>query len=176
MQGYAENLQTIADSYLLPNSAQGMAGLAQGYINAGMTLEEAKAAYKATAAQQAAGMFPGFAEQINQGFDTKTLISPYESLAEKTLGVSPSTINWSSPMWQQALMIPDAKTGRPQVATLSQFSTKLMQDPAFGYQYTDEAKNAAGSLTASLLKLFGKVPNETLSTSMTGPTPDLAAT
>lgn len=174
-----DDMQSIADDYMLPASSQGLAAQAKEYLNAGLTATQAEANYKQAAQQQASALFGGaFATQIDSGISTKTLLDPYTSLAEKTLGVDPSTINWTSPQWQSALMSGsmDPTTKRPSVATLSQFSSKIMQDPSFGYQYTDEAQNSAGSLVASLLKLFGKVPDESLSTSSSGPTPDLAAT
>lgn len=175
----AAGLQTIADSYKIPLSSTALQTWAAKYESKGLDATAAADEFKTQYAQPtAAGLWPSFAAQINNGTDTKTLLDPYANLAEHTLGVDPSTINWQSPQWSAALQsgVIDPTTQRPSVSTLSQFSTKLMSDPSFGYQYTQEGQNAAGSLTASILKLFGKLPNETLSTSLSGPTPDLAAT
>ena len=159
-------LQSIADGYLLPTSPTALANQATQYLNSGLSITEAEANFKAQMQQQAAGLYPEFAPQILAGIDTKTLLSPYANLAEKTVGVDPATINWQAPNYASALAGPvDPKTGRSGVASLSQFSQRLMQDPSFNYQNTQEAQNAAGSLTASLLKLFGQIPNETLSKS-----------
>lgn len=171
------SMQTIADDYQIPGTASGLQQQAQQYLAAGLSSTEAEANYKQAAQAQAAGLYPNFAAQIDSGVTTKTLLDPYASLAEKTLGVDPSTINWQSPLWAAALNGPvDQGTNRASVASLSQFSQTLMSNPAYGYQNTQEANNAAGSLTASLLKLFGKLPDETLSTSISGPAPDLSAT
>ena len=175
----ATNLQTVADDYNLPVSPQFLQKYVAQYEAQGLDATAAAEQFKQDyAVKTAQGLYPGFASQINQNIDTNTLLDPYANIAEHTLGVGPKQINWSSPLWSAALNsgAADPKTGRQGIATLSQFSNAIMSNPAYGYQYTDEAQNAAGSLTASLLKLFGKVPDEALSTSQAGPTPDLSAT
>lgn len=163
----SSNIDTIAKDYLIPMSP------------GDYTKWEAQGAdaFRAYAQQTAEGMFPTMAAQINQGYAPSTLLSPYASLAEKTVGATPDTINWMSGPFATALTgSVDPKSGRQVPMTLSQWSQELMSNPVFGYQNTQEGLNAASSLSASLAKIFGVVGNAGLSTSMSGPTPDLAAT
>lgn len=172
-----DNLTKIATDYGVPVSAAGIASHVNGYLSSGLDASQANATFTQYAQSLAAGLYPSFAPQIESGISTTTLLDPYKELAAKTLGVSADSIDFTQPLWAAALNgTTDQKTGRAAPMTLSQWSNTLMSNPAYGYQNTDEAKNAAGSLTASLLKLFGKLPDESFSTSTSGPTPDLAAT
>jgi hypothetical protein len=175
--GITDNLTKIATSYEVPISSAAIAQHVKSYVDAGLDSTQADASFTEYAKGLAAGLYPSLAPQIQAGVSTSTLLDPYKLLAEHTVGIDPDTIDWTRPMWGAALNgTVDPKTGRASPMTLSQWSQKLMSDPQYGYQNTMEAQNAAGSLTDSLLQLFGKLPSESLSTSLSGPAPDLSAT
>jgi hypothetical protein len=134
----------------------------------------ATAAYKQYVQGQAASMFPQFANQINTGITTKTLIDPYAQLAATLLGfgnVSGSGqasvsqaqdataqlgINWQDPKWSK-LIAPQAnpETGKMEVPSLDQARTTIITDPVYGWQNTSMASNLGSHVADELLQTFG---------------------
>lgn len=171
-----DSFSKIASSYEIPVSDAAVASHAQAALTSGMDQTQAEANFTEYAKQVAAGLYPSLAPQIQGGVDVSTLLDPYKNLIEKTVGIDPGTIDFTNPKYGVFLNgAVDPATNRAAPMTLSQVSQKLMQDPQYGYQNTQEGKNAASSLVSSLLKTFGAVGQDNLSTSLSGPTPDLAA-
>ena len=172
-----DNFQKIATSYGIPVSQAAIGAHAQAAVAQGLDSTQADANFTEYAKQVATGLYPTLAPQIAGGVDVATLLDPYKQLIQKTTGIDPGTIDFTDPKYSKFLNGNiDPSTNRAAPMTLSQVSQTLMQDPQYGYQNTQEAKNTASSLTASILKTFGAIGNDNVSLSMSGPTPDLSAT
>ena len=133
--------------------------------------------------QQAVGLYPTLASQIQAGQDVQTLTQPYLQLAQTYTGVPASTMmtdtaGGGQSIWAKFLntannpalaATPAANTtgnpsatqaGKqqgPQMMTLDQWKQTLMQDPQYGFQNTQGAKNLASQFTSAILNELGLV-------------------
>ena len=172
-----DSFSKIATAYGIPVSDAAVAAHAQAAVSSGLDSTQADANFTEYAKQVATGLYPTPGPPDRRGVDVATLLDPYKQLIQKTLGIDPDTIDFTNPQYAKFLNGNiDPATNRAAPMTLSQVSQTLMQDPSYGYQNTQEAKNTASSLTASILKTFGAIGNDNVSLSMSGPTPDLSST
>jgi hypothetical protein len=125
--------------------------------------------------EQAQGLYPALSSQIQAGQTVQNLVAPYFNVAEAYTGVPAATMmadqqtggpsKWAaflqggtnpSGSTQTAPGTTD-KTGGPQMMTLDQWKTELMQNPTYGFQNTQGAKDMAEQMTSAILNEFGKV-------------------
>lgn len=102
--------------------------------------------------EQAAGMFPLYADKIRQGFSMEKIASPYINLMAQTLELAPSQITLSDPYIREALMGIDEK-GNPKPIGLWDFEKKLKNDPR--WMKTQQASNDISSVATDILQIFG---------------------
>jgi hypothetical protein len=107
-------------------------------------------------AQQAEQMYPWMAASIKQGVTPSQYLSSYASAAGTTLGIDPSSVNWTDPKWNKALLTTNAQ-GQQQPNSIGVFQQNLMKDPTYGYQYTNGARDQAYGTAQTILQTFGKV-------------------
>jgi hypothetical protein len=133
--------------------------------------------------QQAQGLYPALSSQIQSGQTVQNLVAPYFNVAEAVTGVPSSTMmadqqggglsKWSAflqggnnPAGATRTAPGTSATGSaaqagPQMMTLDQWKTYLMQTPSYGFQNTQGAKDMAEQLTSAILNEFGKVSTTT---------------
>ncbi len=137
----------------------------------------AQAAFTQYAQKTAMGLYPQFASEIAQGVSTQSLLDPYEQVAASVLGFGSTSgagnsvsmvdanagkaglgINWQDPKWRAVLQggTPDPTTGKPTGMTLDQARKYFITNPAFGWDKTDDAKNAGFAVADHLLSVFGQ--------------------
>jgi|ERR1035437_3239590 hypothetical protein len=168
-------LQVIADAYQIPMSTQALQQFAASYVSQGLTstsglpdTTDAEGEFTQYAQGVAATLYPTLAPQILKGVQTKTLLDPYGKLAASQLGVDQATIDWANPQWSKALSgAVDPATGRAVPMGMDQWGQTMRADPTYGWQNTDAAHSAAASFASSILKTFGAVGSDTISTSAT---------
>ena len=105
---------------------------------------------------QAKIQFPWMAASIDAGVTPKAWLTPIATQIGNTLDIPASQIDWTDPKWQGVLSTPDAKN--PGIHTpnnINTILTKVKNDPAFGYDYTQGAKNDAYALGASIRQMMG---------------------
>jgi hypothetical protein len=97
-----------------------------------------------------AGMFPGWADKINEGFDPSDLFEPYRDSALRLLELS--DIGFDDPIMKRATQSigPD---GKPMQMPLYQFEEEIRKDPR--WQYTDNAYESYSNVGTQLLRMFG---------------------
>lgn len=177
------SMQTIADDYQIPGSAGALTSQAQQYLNAGLDTTQAEANFKQAAQAQAAGLYPTFAPQIQAGVTTKTLLDPYAAMAAQVLGYGTTAegtsgsasaadvsdaeaslgINWASPKWSVALSGgTNPANGGPAPMSLDQWRQTLINNPSYGWQNTDDAKDISSNVSNKLLETFGLIPTGTV--------------
>jgi hypothetical protein len=100
-----------------------------------------------------AGMFPGWADKINEGFDPSDLFEPYMDSLARLLEIGDrSNISFDDPLMKRATQSigPD---GKPMQMPLYQFEEEIRKDPR--WQYTDNAYESYSNVGTQLLRMFG---------------------
>ena len=121
-------------------------------IAAGTATSEGFADY---ARGQAAFAHPYWARQIDEGATVRQLADPYIQNASKLLEIDPSQIDISDPKWQ---FTNRNKDGSSTPMSQDQWNVKIMSDPKYGWDRTNNARQAAYSVVQQLGNAFGKVP------------------
>lgn len=105
--------------------------------------------------EQAATLYPVFAERIRQGENVQDLASAYFQLYADTLELNPSEISLRDPYMIEALQGVDTETGKPRAMGLWDFQKALRKDDR--WQYTKQANAMADGLASDILETFGFV-------------------
>jgi hypothetical protein len=105
------------------------------------------------AKQQAMGLYPTLAQDIERGFTVNSIADPFRQLASKTLGINVNEIDFSDPRWNAALNFDDGK--RRRAMTLYEWGQHLRTNEQYGYDRTPDARNKAYSMTDRLGRAFG---------------------
>lgn len=97
-----------------------------------------------------AGMFPAWADKINEGLDPSVIFEPYRNTAANLL--ERSDIGLDDPLMKRATQYvgPD---GKPSQLPLYQFEEQIRKDPR--WQYTDNAYSTYTRVGTDLLRMFG---------------------
>ena len=105
-----------------------------------------------TLRESAANAFPSLGDKIKAGIDLKTLADPYIQSMSNILEVPDTGIDLFDPKIRGALSftLPDGKVG---TKSIYDFEKELRQDPR--WQYTNNARQQASSVAATVLKDFG---------------------
>ena len=153
IQSTANTLGGIAQSYGVPLSSQTAFAWAQKIAEGTATQE----GFQAYAQDQAKLHFPTLAKHIDQGMTVKQLADPYLQIAAQTLGVDPNAIDISQPKWAAALQHRDATGNIVGPMTTLDWQRKIMEDPAYQYDHTQQAQAEATSLIQQLGTAFGVI-------------------
>ena len=179
------DIQQSALQYQIPITAQQIGSMVKQSLQ-GATVESMYVAADAAEAaatkqfqEQAQGLYPALASQIAAGQTVQNLVAPYFNVAESITGVPASTMmadqqggglsKWSA--FLQGGNNPSTKTAQapgtsatgsaaqagPQMMTLDQWKTYLMQNPTYGFDKTQGGKDMAEQMTSAILNEFGKV-------------------
>ena len=105
--------------------------------------------------EQAATLYPVFAERIRQGESVQDIASAYFQLYADTLELNPSEISLRDPYMIEALQGVDPETGKPRAMGLWDFQKALRKDDR--WQYTKQANAMADGLASDILETFGFV-------------------
>lgn len=134
---------TLSDS-TVQEYARKIAGgvLTQDGVNAGLK-------------ELAKGKFPSIAKQLDEGFTVEQLFDPFRQQAAQMLGVSPESISLNDPKWNRALNQP-TKDG-VQMMTLYDWQRLLRTDKSYGWDGSEQARNASADFATKLLRTFGAV-------------------
>ena len=177
-----EDIKSSALSYQIPISDSQIGNMVKTDLQ-GTTVESMYVAADAAEAaatkhfqEQAQGLYPALSSQIAAGQTVQNLVAPYMNVAEAVTGVPAATMTadmstggvskWSaflqggtnpSGSTQVNNATGKAATTQPQMMTLDQWKTYLMQTPSYGFQNTQGARDMAEQLSAAILNEFGKV-------------------
>lgn len=80
--------------------------------------------------EQAAGLYPAFAEQIKAGASVQDLATPYVQIMAQELGLPETDVNAFSPKIKSALNRTNAQ-GQPEAMDLATFTQTVRNDPAW---------------------------------------------
>jgi hypothetical protein len=142
-----DSLSKWAKTNGLPISDDSLRGYVQKVASGDQTADDVKNTLRRT---YLAGMYPAWADKINEGYDPADLFSPYLESA-KTL-LEDTNIDLSDPLVQK-LTQGVSNDGKPTVVPLYQAQQMVRQDPR--WQYTNNAYATYTSVADNLLKTFG---------------------
>ncbi len=148
-----KRLKQMTNDYLVPMGDTAL-GIWVKQIIQGTQTEESFRQYLTGMAKS---MFPHMAAALDRGDTVEQYTSVFREHAAKTLEVDPESINWTDPKWMKTLTSVDPKTGERKAMDFAQFDRLLRTDPAYGYEYTKQAKDDAMSLGSALLRRMGAV-------------------
>lgn len=102
--------------------------------------------------EQAASMFPVYADRIRQGMSMQDIASPYINLMAQTFEIAPEQIRLTDPYIKEALMGVDDK-GNPRPLGLWDFQKKLRNDPR--WMNTKQASDEVAGVATNIMQIFG---------------------
>lgn len=101
---------------------------------------------------QAAGLFPVYADKIKAGMTVRQLASPYLNMMAQELEINPDGVKLDDPYIRSALGGFD-KDGNAMPMNLWDFQKKLRSDPR--WENTSKAQNEITSVTGRVMQMFG---------------------
>jgi hypothetical protein len=121
------------------------------YLMRGLTsMEQIQAGLR----QQAAGTYPGWAEQIAAGANVRDLAAPYIEMTAQELGLPHTDIDLWHPKVRAAIQRADGQ-GQPAPMSLTDYRTTLRDDPA--WRKTATAANTVTTIGRQVLADMGLV-------------------
>lgn len=144
-----DSLKQQARAYMVPvsDAALGM------WVDALIKEQQDPASFTEWLRQQAKGMFPPLAGQIDGGMDTKTLLDPYKNVLESELGLA--DVDMADMKYMGQLMQVDPSSGSRTMPNLDQWRTMIRTNPAYGWGKTVNAQEMSVDLGARLAEEMG---------------------
>ena len=112
--------------------------------------------------EQAKGLYPTFAPQLDQGLTMAHLLDPYRQVAKGLLGDHFEPDFQNDPKSAAALSggTVDPKLGRATPMTLDQWKSHIKGTPEFGWQYTPQAIERGKMISRAINEGFSSPPGE----------------
>lgn len=153
-QSVAQQLTTIAGNYYQQPTTAALQSWIQNIVAGTQTLQQFQAQMQADASQQ----WTGYAQQLAAGSNMEQLTSNLRSQIANTLEIDPTDINFTSGPYSTILdyVPPNSPNGVHRVMTQSEALQYVKSNPTFGYQYTQNARDAAAQIEQQLTQTFGK--------------------
>lgn len=117
---------------------QSLLNNAQYVVRGLTTMEQIQASLR----EQAAGLYPAFADQIKAGADVSDLAQPYIQAVAQEMGVPETSVSVFSPKVKAAMNKIDAQ-GQPAPMSLTDFTQSLRDDPAWAQTQSAQDKTLA---------------------------------
>ena len=147
----AASVKAISRSYGLDLSDSQVEGYAQSIVAGTMTAQQIKDQFR----NQAKTLYPSLSSQLDSGTVDDATAS-YRSIAAKTLGVDPTSINFSdATKYGKLLTYQDPKSGESRLMNSTEWTQYLRKLP--DWQKTSEAKTQYSGILDTIGKIFGKV-------------------
>lgn len=116
--------------------------------------KESEQTYREYLRNLSSTMYPALSDGLSRGLTFAQLTDPYKQQASRILEISESAIDFTDPKFAAAFTSKDDK-GNQSYMTYGEWSDYLKTNPAFGYEYTDGAKNDALDIVGRIARLFG---------------------
>jgi len=152
LKGLAGNLQ---DSLKAVATSNGLKMSDNYYRSAAVSVAtglQTKEDWERDLRDQAASLWPPYAEKIKSGVNVADLASGYINTMARTFEINPDEINLNDSYIREALSSFDDK-GNPAPMGLWDFEKKLRSDPR--WMQTKQATDETSSVASTVLKMFG---------------------
>jgi hypothetical protein len=106
----------------------------------------------------AKSLYPTLTAQFDAGRTFDDAVAPYKEIAASTLELNPNDIDFMDPKWVTPITyMPDPQTGEQRLMNLAEWGRELRTNRAYGYEFTEKARQDAYSVVERLGRLFGRV-------------------
>ncbi len=146
--GTLAQIKAAQQSQLVPLSDQAMTQWSQAIVGGTRTIEDFQAYLK----DQAKSLFPTISTSLDS-MTVRQYLDPYEQTIKKTLGET-TQVDWSDPKWFRFVNSNDDK-GQRQVMSIADMQRTLVTDGQYGYDRTENGKQAKASLAQTIMEDFG---------------------
>jgi len=119
-----------------------------------LTGESSDQMYNDYLLNQAKMLYPALSGGFDRGLEFGEMTDPYAQQASRLLEIPTGQIDFTDPKWAAAFSQMD-KDGNQRQMTYSEWDRYLKTTPAFGFEYTDQARNQALDLVGRIGRLFG---------------------
>lgn len=180
--GWSYNFLQNAIGDVATQSTVGISQLRQGYI--GQTIRQTARRYGVALADEtfnsfvsriavgqettdsfenyasniARSLYPTLTAQFDSGLTFEDAVSPYRQVAANLLELNPNDIDFMDPKWLTPITyMPDPQSGEQRLMNLAEWGQELRTNKAFGYEFTNQARETAYRVTTDLANLFGRV-------------------
>jgi len=92
---------------------------------------------------------------LDQGMTLESIASAYKTTAARLLELNPNAIDMSTGAFEQAVTF--GEEGKKRLMTNSEWEKLLRTDPQYGWEKTNNAKDEARALSASIAQAFGRI-------------------
>lgn len=148
-------IQETLNKWGYPTRGQGRQEFANEWVAKIATGQESQTTFETYLKEQAKTWFPSFTAQFDAGRTFKDVVAPYEQITASTLEKDPADIDWSDPLYSQALNQGPERGNAPM--SFSEWTKKLRTEPSYGWNSTQQANDLAHKIGMSLTRAFGKV-------------------
>lgn len=152
----ASQVRAVGGQYLQQMGSNDVAFWVTAGVKQGMTPQQLTDEMSNFYSQQAAQRFPWMKAALSMGMTPQQYLQPYTTQAAQTLSISPTSVNWTDPKWQAALL-QTGQDGQQTPVNADQFARNIMRDPTFGYGNTQAAVDKAYSTVQQLAQTMGKM-------------------
>lgn len=152
---YTGNIMGVSQSLKALAQANGVDYNEKWYEDAALSVASKKTRpdfWEQKVRQQAASMFPVFADQIEAGLNVYDIAQPYIKTMADEWGISPTAITLKDPTLLKGITNFNDK-GNPYAMNLGDFRRMLRNDPR--WMDTDRAQNDIGRVASQVLAMFG---------------------
>lgn len=151
---YGQSVRQIAKRYGVTLAEETF----NSFVNRIAVGDETMDSFQDYALNIAKALYPSVAAQFDAGRTFDDITSPFRQIAASTLEISPESIDFSDPKWVTPIVYqPDPKTGEQRLMNLSEWGRELRTNKAYGYEFTNQAKQQAYSVVETLGNLFGRI-------------------
>jgi len=100
--------------------------------------------------EQAKALYPTLEDQLNAGRTVQDMLTPYQEIAAKELGMMPDSMDPTDKKWTAALT-----GGKNGLMSADEWQQTVRNDKRYGWDQGSVAKEMAAGLTMNLAKMFG---------------------
>ena len=138
-----------------PTRGGGRQDFVNQWVNKIATGAESTETLKTYLQEQAKVWYPSFAKEFEAGRTFKQVVDPYARIAASTLEKDQESIDWTDPLYSQALNQGAEKGSAPM--SFADWNKKLRTDASYGWNQTQQANDLAATIGRSLTRAFGQV-------------------
>lgn len=151
---YGQEVRRIARQYGVTLADQTF----NSFVNRIAVGDETTESFQDYALSISKALYPAISGQLDQGRTFDDITAPFLEIAASTLEMNPDEIDFTDPKWVTPITYqPDPKTGEQRLMSLTEWSKELRTNRAYGYEFTNNAKNQAYSVIETLGNMFGRI-------------------
>jgi hypothetical protein len=151
---YGQSVRQIANNYGVSIADETF----NSFVNKIAVGTETLDSFQDYALNIAKALYPALREQFDAGRSFADAVSPYREIAAATLELNPNDIDFMDPLWATPITyMPDPSTGEQRLMNLREWGQELRTNKAYGYEFTNQARENAYKITSDLANLFGRL-------------------